>query len=86
MIRRLEIAAVSELCERGRIDVFCSSVSAEMQHEALPITEPHGVVNLNIGSPDSALFNLGYRYHLQCCVPLRGYLRSRPAFWQAFTG
>ena len=79
----VEIAAVSELCERERIDVFCSSASAEMQHEALPITEAHRVVNLNIGSPDSALFNLGYRYHLQCCVPLHGYLRSRPAFWKA---
>ena len=78
-----EIAAVSELCERERVDVFCSSVSAEMQHEALPVTERHRVVNLNIGSPDSALFDLGYRYHLQCSVPLHGYLRSRPGFWRA---
>jgi substrate-binding family protein len=78
----IESAAVSRLIERDRIDVFCSSASAEMQHEALPITEAHRVVNLNVGSPDSALFDLGYRYHLQCSAPLHGYLRSRPAFWK----
>ena len=77
-----EIAVVTHLCEHENIDVFCSSVSAEMQHEALPITDRHRIVNLNIGSPDSALFDLGYRYHLQCSAPLHGYLHSRPPFWQ----
>src|SRR5262245_53848929 len=78
-----EIASVTEMCERRGIDVFCSSPAAEMQHEALPITEKHRIVNLNVGSPDSALFDLGYRYHLQCSVPLHGFMRSRPAFWKA---
>jgi hypothetical protein len=78
-----EIAAVTHFCQRERIDVFCSSAAAEMQHEALPITERHRVINLNIGSPDSALFALGHRYHLQCSAPLHGFLRSRPPFWRA---
>jgi hypothetical protein len=78
-----EIAVVTRLCEDERIDVFCSSASAEMQHEALPITEEHRIVNLNIGSPDSALFELGHRYHLQCSAPLHGFMRSRPAFWKS---
>lgn len=76
-----EIEVVTRMIEDDRIDVFCSSASAEMQYEVLPITEEHRVVNLNIGAPDPELFEFGHRYHLQCGPGLGGWFASRPPFW-----
>lgn len=80
-----EAAAVARMCAREKIDVFCSSASSAMQREALPITEDHRILNLNIGSPDARLFEAGHRFHLQCSSPAHHeYLRSRPAFWKEY--
>src|SRR5690348_1793730 len=46
------------------------------------VTEAAGVVNLNVGAPDSKLF-AGTRFHLQCGRSLTGYYLSRPPLWRA---
>ncbi len=74
------VAAVKELIGLG-VDVFCSSGSAEIQAEVVPITEAAGVLNLNVGAPDSALFE-GSRFHLQCGSSVHTYMASRPSFWK----
>jgi hypothetical protein len=70
------------MCEHDMIDVFCSSGSSECQADALPITERHRVLNLNVGSPDDKLFGPGYRFHLQCGPSLMAAGRPQPAFWK----
>ena len=74
------VAAVTELIDLG-VDVFCSSGSAEIQAEVVPVTEAAGVLNLNVGAPDSALFE-GSQFHLQCGSSVHTYMASRPPFWK----
>ncbi|MGE0387980.1 MAG: ABC transporter substrate-binding protein [Gammaproteobacteria bacterium] len=78
----VSVAAVRELCEKDRIDVFCSSGSSECQAEVLPVTERHRIVNLNVGAPDPKFFQMGYRYHLQCGPALGAEERPEPKFWK----
>ncbi|MBV9996158.1 MAG: ABC transporter substrate-binding protein [Caulobacteraceae bacterium] len=75
------IRAVRRLVEEDKVDVFVSSGSSEIQKEILPLTEAARIVNLNVGAPDSALFETT-RYHLQCGPSLHGHMRSRPGFWK----
>ena len=63
------------------VDASRSSGSAEIQAEVVPVTEAAGVLNLNVGAPDSALFE-GSQFHLQCGSSVHTYMASRPPFWK----
>lgn len=73
--------AVRKLCEVDHIDVFCTSGSSECEADALPITEEHGILSLNVGSPDDKLFEQS-KFHLQCGPSLGAAPRPQPAFWK----
>jgi hypothetical protein len=73
---------ITRMIEEDSVDVVCSSGSSEIQAEVVKVTEAAGMVNLNVGAPDSRLFE-GTRFHLQCGPSLEGYYLSRPPFWRA---
>jgi ABC-type branched-subunit amino acid transport system substrate-binding protein len=68
------------MIEVDEVDVVCGGGSTEVHQEVVPITEERGVINLNLGAPDSLLFE-GCQYQLQVGASVYDYSHSRPAFW-----
>ncbi len=68
------------MIDEDHVDVVCGGGSTEVHHGVVQVTEDRGVINLNLGAPDSLLFE-GCKYQLQVGASVRDYSHSRPAFW-----